>query len=119
MKVVLTCGGTAGHINPAIAVAGRLKELVPDCDILFIGANGHMETELVPREGYNICTLTVTNISRGHDVEALRHNIETIKIIPNVISIIGISYAKARAEIAPPKNNEPVSPIKTFAGLKL
>ena len=79
MKVVLTCGGTAGHINPAIAVAGRLKELIPDCDILFIGANGHMETELVPREGYNICTLTVTNISRGHDVEALRHNIETIK----------------------------------------
>ncbi len=38
-----------------------------------------METELVPREGYNIRTLTVTNISRGHDVEALRHNIETIK----------------------------------------
>ena len=79
MKFVLTCGGTAGHINPAIAVAGRLRELMPDCGILFIGAKDHMETELVPREGYDICTLTVTNLSRGHNLEAVKHNIETIK----------------------------------------
>jgi len=79
MKFVLTCGGTAGHINPALAVAGRLRELMPDCGILFIGAEGNMETELVPREGYEIRTLTVTNLSRGHDLEAVRHNIGTIK----------------------------------------
>ena len=79
MKFVLTCGGTAGHINPAIAVAGRLRELMPDCGILFIGAKDHMETELVPREGYDIRTLTVTNLSRGHNLEAVKHNIETIK----------------------------------------
>ena len=66
MKFVLTCGGTAGHINPAIAVVQRLQELQTDCEILFIGAEGKMEMELVPREGFNILPLTVTNLSRGH-----------------------------------------------------
>lgn len=79
MKFVLTCGGTAGHINPALAVAGRLRELMPECQILFIGAEGNMETELVPREGYEIHTLTVTNLSRKHNLEGVKHNIETIK----------------------------------------
>ncbi len=79
MRFVLTCGGTAGHINPALAVAGRLRELMPDCDILFIGAESKMETELVPREGYKIEALKITNISREHSLEALRHNIDTLK----------------------------------------
>ena len=79
MKFVFTCGGTAGHINPALAVAGRLKELMPDCGILFIGAQGHMETKLVPREGYEIRTLTVTSLSRSFDLSALKHNLETMK----------------------------------------
>lgn len=79
MKFLFTCGGTAGHVNPAIAVAGRLRELMPDCGILFIGASGNMETELVPREGYDIKTVTVTNLSRGHDLEAVRHNLSTVK----------------------------------------
>ena len=40
MRFLFTCGGTAGHINPAIGVAGRLKELLPDAEFLFIGAQG-------------------------------------------------------------------------------
>ena len=49
MKFVFTCGGTAGHINPALAVAGRLRELLPDSEMLFIGAEGKMEMELPHR----------------------------------------------------------------------
>lgn len=79
MRFILTCGGTAGHINPALAVAGRLKELMPDSDFLFIGAEGKMETELVPREGYEIVTLKITNISRALSVDALKHNLNTLK----------------------------------------
>ncbi len=79
MKFILTCGGTAGHINPALAIAGRLRELMPDCDILFIGAEGKMEMELVPREGYKIEALKITNISRGKSFDALKHNFETLK----------------------------------------
>lgn len=79
MKFILTCGGTAGHINPALAVASRLRELMPDCEILFIGAEGKMEMELVPREGYKIEPLKITNISRGHSLEAIIHNLDTLK----------------------------------------
>lgn len=79
MNFILTCGGTAGHINPALAVAGRLRELMPDCGILFLGAEGKMEMELVPREGYDIKPLKITNISRGKSLSAIKHNIETLK----------------------------------------
>ena len=78
MKFVLTCGGTAGHINPALAVAGRLKELLPESKFLFLGAEGKMEMELVPRAGYEIRALPVTNVSRGKSPEALLHNLKTL-----------------------------------------
>ena len=64
MNFLFTCGGTAGHINPALAVAGVLRDRMPDCGILFVGANGKMETDLVPRAGYDIVTVEVTNIHR-------------------------------------------------------
>jgi len=79
MNFLFTCGGTAGHINPALAVAGRLRELMPDCGILFVGAEDRMETNLVPRAGYDIKTVNITNISRGKSFDALRHNIDTVK----------------------------------------
>jgi len=89
MKFIFTCGGTAGHINPAIAVAGRLKALMPDTELLFIGANNKMEMELVPREGYNIKGLTVGNLSRSLSPKGIVHNINSIK---NVF----VSYADAK-----------------------
>ena len=79
MKFIFTCGGTAGHIYPAVAVAGRLRELMPDCEILFIGAEGKMEMDIVPREGYPIKAIKITNLSRGLNLNALAHNIDTIK----------------------------------------
>lgn len=79
MKFIFTCGGTAGHINPALGVAQRLKELMPDCEILFVGAEGHMESELVPREGFPIKTVKITNISRDISLEGLKHNADTVK----------------------------------------
>ena len=79
MRFVFTCGGTAGHINPALAVAGRLRELLPDSEFLFLGAEGKMEMQLVPMAGYDIKPLKITNISRGKSVKALMHNIQTVK----------------------------------------
>ena len=60
MNLIFTCGGTAGHINPAIAVANMMKERHPDCNILFIGATGHMEEKLVPQAGYAVKCLPGT-----------------------------------------------------------
>ena len=48
MKVLFACGGTAGHINPALAVATELRRRVPDCEILFVGNPDGMEATLVP-----------------------------------------------------------------------
>ena len=79
MNFVLTCGGTAGHINPALAVAHRLRELSPGCGILFLGAEGKMEMDLVPREGYDILPLKVTNLSRGRHLEDVSHNLHSLK----------------------------------------
>ncbi len=79
MKFIFTCGGTAGHINPALGVAQKLRELMPECEILFVGAEGHMESELVPREGFPIKTVKITNISRELSLEGLKHNADTVK----------------------------------------
>lgn len=86
MKFILTCGGTAGHINPALAVAGRLRELMPDSQFLFIGAEGKMEMELVPREGYEIKPLKISNLSRGHGLRDIKHNLITARnlVVSNI-----------------------------------
>ena len=79
MRFLFTCGGTAGHINPALGVAGRIKSLMPDAQFLFIGAKGMMETELVPREGYPIETVEVSSLSRSLTLEGLIHNLHTAR----------------------------------------
>lgn len=75
MRIIFACGGTAGHINPALAVAGRIKELMPDSEFLFIGAVGQMESDLVPRAGYKIETVRVKGLSRKKTLGGLFRNI--------------------------------------------
>lgn len=64
MKVIISGGGTGGHIYPAIAIANELKTLDSSTEILFVGAEGKMEMEKVPRAGYNIVGLPVVGIKR-------------------------------------------------------
>lgn len=75
MKILFACGGTAGHINPALAIAGRIKELIADSEFLFIGAKYQMEAELVARAGYNIELVRVRALSRDKNLAGLLHNI--------------------------------------------
>ena len=79
MKLIFTCGGTAGHINPAIAVANLMKERHSDVEILFIGAKGHMEEKLVPNEGYELRCLPGAGLSRGKNLEAIKKNAHALK----------------------------------------
>ena len=78
MNFLFACGGTAGHINPALAVAGRLRELMPDCGILFVGADFNMEQDLVPRSGYDIITLRVNSLRRSRSPKAMCHNVKAL-----------------------------------------
>lgn len=78
MNVLFTCGGTAGHINPAVALARMFQERAPDCRILFVGADGGMETRLVPKEGFELRTVTITNFRRSLTPAAMGHNVKTV-----------------------------------------
>ena len=78
MKFMFTCGGTAGHIYPAISVADRLREKYPDAEFLFVGVEGNMETELVPREGYPIKTLVVSGLRRSLKPADIIYNIRSL-----------------------------------------
>ena len=85
MNLIFTCGGTAGHINPAIAVANCIRERHPDCRILFIGATGHMEEKLVPQAGYELKCLPGSGLSRGKNLAALKKNVNAVKCVLNAV----------------------------------
>ena len=78
MNVIFTCGGTGGHINPAIAVANILRERHPDAKILFIGAKGHMEEQLVPNAGFELKCLEISGMSRGKSLSAVKKNLKAV-----------------------------------------
>ena len=64
IRVIISGGGTGGHIFPALSIAGKLKELNPETEILFVGAEGKMEMEKVPAAGYEIKGLPVAGLQR-------------------------------------------------------
>jgi len=70
-RVIISGGGTGGHIYPAIAIANALQHREPDTEILFVGALGKMEMEKVPRAGYNIVGLPIAGIKRSLSLENL------------------------------------------------
>ena len=81
MNLIFTCGGTAGHINPAIAIAGEMRQRDPNCKILFIGAQGHMEEKLVPQAGYELRTLPGSGLSRKMNLAGLKQNLHAVDCV--------------------------------------
>ena len=86
MNLIFTCGGTAGHINPAIAVANMMKERYPDSNILFIGATGHMEEKLVPQAGFEVKCLPGSGLSRSISFTGLKKNVKAMKNVLSAVS---------------------------------
>ncbi|MDR6371620.1 UDP-N-acetylglucosamine--N-acetylmuramyl-(pentapeptide) pyrophosphoryl-undecaprenol N-acetylglucosamine transferase [Chryseobacterium bernardetii] len=66
LKILLSGGGTGGHIFPAIAIADEIRKRFPEAEFLFIGANGKMEMEKVPQAGYKIEGIDIAGIDRGN-----------------------------------------------------
>jgi len=85
MNLIFTCGGTAGHINPAIAVANMMKERHPDSNILFIGAVGHMEEKLVPQAGFELKCLPGSGLSRKLNPAGIKKNIYAVKCVLDAV----------------------------------
>ncbi|MDO5401194.1 MAG: UDP-N-acetylglucosamine--N-acetylmuramyl-(pentapeptide) pyrophosphoryl-undecaprenol N-acetylglucosamine transferase [Eubacteriales bacterium] len=87
MNLIFTCGGTAGHINPAIAVADMMRQRHPEANILFIGATGHMEESLVPQAGYEVRCLPGSGLSRGKNLAAVKQNIRAVKCVLDAVKV--------------------------------
>ena len=79
MNILFTCGGTAGHINPAVALARMFQERNQDCQVLFVGARDGMEETLVPKEGFPLRTVTISNFQRSVSPAGLKHNLRTVR----------------------------------------
>ena len=82
MRVIFTCGGSAGHVNPALAVAEIFQERHPGCEILFVGAEKGMEQRLVTRAGYPIKTVKVSTFERSLSWRNVRHNVSSAFKLP-------------------------------------
>ncbi|MBP3775077.1 MAG: undecaprenyldiphospho-muramoylpentapeptide beta-N-acetylglucosaminyltransferase [Bacteroidaceae bacterium] len=72
LRVIISGGGTGGHIFPAISIANALKALVPQVKILFVGAEGRMEMKRVPEAGYEIKGLPVSGLDRNHVLKNIK-----------------------------------------------
>lgn len=81
IKVILAGGGTAGHINPALAIGACIKKHIPDADILYIGAKGGMEEQLVPKAGFKFKSITISGFKRSMSLSAIKNNVITVKRI--------------------------------------
>lgn len=88
LKVILSGGGTGGHIFPAIAIADEIKKRFPDTEFLFIGANGKMEMEKVPQAGYKIEGIDIAGIDRGNLLSNLGLPFKIIKSLSKSKAII-------------------------------
>jgi UDP-N-acetylglucosamine--N-acetylmuramyl-(pentapeptide) pyrophosphoryl-undecaprenol N-acetylglucosamine transferase len=88
LKVIISGGGTGGHIYPAIAIANAIKVKQPDAEILFIGAEGKMEMEKVPQAGYNIIGLPIVGIQRRLTLKNLKVPFLLLKSLAKAKKII-------------------------------
>ncbi|MGY4539295.1 UDP-N-acetylglucosamine--N-acetylmuramyl-(pentapeptide) pyrophosphoryl-undecaprenol N-acetylglucosamine transferase [Mucilaginibacter sp. UYNi724] len=87
-RIIISGGGTGGHIFPAIAIANALKKLDPETEILFVGASGRMEMEKVPAAGYKIIGLDIQGIQRKSIWKNVMFPIKLLKSVRRAIQII-------------------------------
>ena len=77
-RVIFTCGGTAGHINPAIALAQKISEKNPNAEFLFVGAERGLEKDLVPKAGYAFRTVHISSFHRSFKPKEIKHNLISV-----------------------------------------
>lgn len=128
-RVIISGGGTGGHVYPAIAIANKMKEIFPETEFLFVGAKGKIEMEKVPEAGYAIVGLWISGLQRKltmknlmFPIKLLSSMLKTKKIIsdfkPDVVIGVG-GYASGPTLRAAAKNGIPtlLQEQNSYAGL--
>lgn len=86
LRIIISGGGTGGHIFPAVSIADKLKDLNPESEILFVGAEGKMEMEKVPAAGYKIIGLPIVGLQRQLSLKNIINDIQVpFKVISSVV----------------------------------
>ncbi len=98
-KIVFTTGGTGGHINPALAVAGEIRKKYPKAEILFIGTSDRLETKLVPDAGFELKTVEMSGFQRKPSFENLKRNLLTVKRLMTVTGKVKKIFASFNPDI--------------------
>ena len=80
-RILFATGGTGGHINPALAVAGYIRENYPKAEIIFVGTADRMEAQLVPNAGYAFKTIEIQGFSRELNFDGVKHNLKTVELL--------------------------------------
>lgn len=88
MNILISGGGTGGHIFPALSIAGEIKRRFPEANILFVGAEGRMEMEKVPAAGYPIKALPVSGIDRKNPIKAVKAVLKLFKCMKMARQIV-------------------------------
>lgn len=88
MKVLLSGGGTGGHVYPAIAISNRIREEHPDAEILFVGTAKGIESEIVPKYGYELKTVTVQGFKRKIDLDNVKRVFKLFKGLEQSRSVV-------------------------------
>lgn len=81
MRILFAGGGTAGHINPALAIAGTVRRHQPDAEILYVGAKGGMECLLVPEAGYSMKQISISGFQRKLTLKNIAKNVRTVGLL--------------------------------------
>jgi UDP-N-acetylglucosamine--N-acetylmuramyl-(pentapeptide) pyrophosphoryl-undecaprenol N-acetylglucosamine transferase len=88
MKILLSGGGTGGHVYPAIAIANEMQKRYPDAEILFVGTANGIESEIVPKNGYKIKTITVQGFKRKIDLDNVKRCMKLCKGLNEASKIV-------------------------------
>ncbi|MDR2646791.1 MAG: undecaprenyldiphospho-muramoylpentapeptide beta-N-acetylglucosaminyltransferase [Oscillospiraceae bacterium] len=96
---LIAAGGTAGHINPALAVAGIIRYLHPEAKIVFVGTADHMEARLVPAAGFALETIDISGFQRSMRLENIKRNLGTIKRLLRVTGSVGKIFDRVKPDV--------------------
>jgi len=98
--ILFAAGGTAGHINPALSVAGLIRYLHPGCDIHFVGTADHMEARLVPDAGYPFHTIDISGFQRSLSPAGIKRNLSTLKKLMRVTGQVNRLLDELKPDLA-------------------
>lgn len=100
LRIIISGGGTGGHIFPAISIANKMKELNPDSEILFVGAEGKMEMEKVPAAGYKIVGLPIVGLQRQLNIHNIINDLKAPFKVLKSIRMAGKLISEFKPDIA-------------------